>query len=166
MVSLFNLIDAAAIFPFYVILLFPGSLGTGTAILRVMRLARVLRLARNSKSFKGVEVMGKTLVAAADALGFLLFLVGLAIVLLGTLAFFCEGGVWDESEGQFMRPDLRNQFHEVTPIVSIPHAFWYSMVTITTVGCSCLRARRRVLRAAPLHCALRTASPACEPSPP
>ena len=132
--SLFNIIDAAAIFPYYIILIFPGSLGSGTSILRVMRLARVLRIARNSKSFKGVEVMGKTLVGAADALGFLLFLVGLALVLLGTLVFFCEGGVWDEDTGHFMRQDYRNQFQEVTPIVSIPHAFWYAMVTITTVG--------------------------------
>jgi hypothetical protein len=142
MASPFNLIDAVAIFPFYILLIFPGSLGSGTAILRVMRLARVLRLSRNSKSFKGVEVMGRTLVAASDALGFLLFLVGLALVLLGTLAFFAEGGVWDEAKGQFLRPDLLHEDFEATPIVSIPHAFWYSMVTITTVGCSCLRAPR------------------------
>jgi len=78
--------------------------------------------------------MGKTLVAAADALGFLLFLVGLALVLLGALTYFCESGEWDDDLKMFMRPDLRHQSFEATPIVSIPHAFWYTIVTISTVG--------------------------------
>lgn len=132
-----NLVDLAAILPFYVTIQnfsSPGANGGQIAIIRVLRLARILRLLRLAKGMEGVRILGNTIVAAVDALGFLSFFVLLACVLMGSLVFFAEEGTYDPDTGLWMRPDLRGQFLEPSPFASIPHSFWYTIVTMTTVG--------------------------------
>jgi hypothetical protein len=129
-----NAVDFVAIVPFYINLGSPTDLGGSLAILRVLRLARVLRLFKLSKRMEGVQVMGRTMLAAADAMGFLIFFVLLAVVLFGSIIFFCEGGEWDDNLGGFARPNLLNTGMELTPFKSIPHSFWWTLVTMTTVG--------------------------------
>ena len=129
-----NIVDFIAIVPYYINLSSPTDIGGSLAILRVLRLARVLRLFKMSKRMEGVQVMGRTMLAALDALGFLLFFILLAVVLCGSIIFFCEGGDWDDSQQKFMRQNILNNGLEETPFKSIPHSFWWTIVTMTTVG--------------------------------
>ena len=78
--------------------------------------------------------MGRTMLAAADALGFLVFFVLLAVVLFGSIVFFCEAGDWDAASQTFRRPNIFGDATEPSPFRSIPHAFWWTIVTMTTVG--------------------------------
>jgi len=132
-----NLVDLGAILPFYVTIADFANAGAGggqAAIIRVLRLARILRLLRLAKGMEGVRILGNTIVAAVDALGFLSFFVLLACILMGSLVFFAEEGDYDAATGLWMRPDMRGQALEVSPFASIPHSFWYTMVTMTTTG--------------------------------
>jgi len=72
-------------------------------------------------------------------LGFNLLLL---IVISGSLMYLAEGGIWDPDNQKYMRG---GRFYneetgriedglEESPFLSIPHCFWWSIVTATTVG--------------------------------
>lgn len=126
-----NVIDFIAIVPYYINLASDTNLGGSLVILRVLRLARILRLFKMSKRMEGVQVLARTLQVAADAMGFLLFFVVLAVVLFGSIIFFCEVGDWDDASQTFLRPNLTGTGTEASPFRSIPHAFWWTIVTMT-----------------------------------
>lgn len=128
-----NVVDFVAIAPYYVNLVSPTGTGGSLAIIRVLRLARVLRVFKFGSRMEGLLLLGRTMQASADVLVFLLFFVLLGVVLFGSIMFFCESGEYDETTGKFMRPDLNGDL-EPTPFQSIPHSFWWTIVTMTTVG--------------------------------
>jgi len=74
-----------------------------------------LVLVRNT-SVLGLRILGYTLKSCASELGFLLFSLTMAIVIFATIMFYAEKNV---SETKF---------------TSIPEAFWYTIVTMTTLG--------------------------------
>ena len=109
-----NLIDVIAIVPSYVVLAFPSlrSLG-GAKIFRVLRILRIFKLSRHSD---GIQVLGKTAIACREELALLLFCLVIFSLLFSALLYFSEEKV----------PETRFE--------SIPHAMWWAVVTITTVG--------------------------------
>lgn len=117
-----NIIDFMAIMPFYVVLILT-SLGAGVMelanvqqavqALRIMRIARIFKLARHSS---GLQTLTSALKSSFKELGLLLMYMGVGVFLFSALGYTME------------------QNHPDTLFTSIPQSFWWAVITMTTVG--------------------------------
>ncbi|XP_048371538.1 potassium voltage-gated channel subfamily A member 5-like [Sphaerodactylus townsendi] len=132
--NIMNIIDIVAIIPYFITLGTelaqeqqkreqPGAAGNGgqqqamsLAILRVIRLVRVFRIFKLSRHSKGLQILGQTLKASMRELGLLIFFLFIGVILFSSAVYFAEA---DDPESHFS---------------SIPDAFWWAVVTMTTVG--------------------------------
>ncbi|XP_036314607.1 potassium voltage-gated channel subfamily A member 5 [Pipistrellus kuhlii] len=128
--NIMNIIDVVAIFPYFITLgtelAEPQSSGGGggqngqqamsLAILRVIRLVRVFRIFKLSRHSKGLQILGKTLQASMRELGLLIFFLFIGVILFSSAVYFAEVD------------------HQKSHFSSIPDAFWWAVVTMTTVG--------------------------------
>ncbi|XP_040012913.1 potassium voltage-gated channel subfamily A member 7-like [Xiphias gladius] len=117
-----NTIDFFAIIPYFV------TLGTelandkgaqpsmSLALIRVIRLVRVFRIFKLSRHSKGLQILGQTLKASLRELALLIFFLFISVILFSSAVYFAEVD----------RPD--------TAFTSIPEAFWWAVVSMTTVG--------------------------------
>ncbi|KAK9534621.1 hypothetical protein VZT92_007054 [Zoarces viviparus] len=117
-----NTIDFFAIIPYFV------TLGTelakdkdahpsvSLALIRVIRLVRVFRIFKLSRHSKGLQILGQTLKASLRELALLIFFLFIGVILFSSAAYFAEVDSTD------------------TAFTSIPGAFWWAVVTMTTVG--------------------------------
>jgi hypothetical protein len=117
--SLINWIDIAAILPYFVYLFMYAATGEcdgekdTMAILRVLRVARILKLSKHSE---GLRILGKTLrISMKELFMFVLFL-GIGIIIFSGAMFYAEQSI------------------EHTQFTSIPATFWWAVVSMTTVG--------------------------------
>ncbi|KAL4225316.1 Potassium voltage-gated channel subfamily A member 2 [Mactra antiquata] len=121
--NLMNVIDIVAIIPYFI------TLGTviadesksnnqamSLAILRVIRLVRVFRIFKLSRHSKGLQILGQTLKASMRELGLLIFFLIIGVILFSSAVYFAEADA------------------EASHFKSIPDAFWWAVVTMTTVG--------------------------------
>lgn len=121
--NVMNFIDIVAIIPYFI------TLGTviaddskrqnqamSLAILRIIRLVRVFRIFKLSRHSKGLQILGQTLKASVRELGLLVFFLLISVILFSSAVYFAEV----DAEKTFFR--------------SIPDAFWWAVVTMTTVG--------------------------------
>jgi len=121
--DIMNLIDVFSIAPYFI------TLGTviadegrsnnqamSLAVLRVIRLVRVFRIFKLSRHSKGLQILGQTIRASLRELGLLVFFLFICVVLFSSAVYFAE----IEDKG--------------THFSSIPDAFWWAVVTMTTVG--------------------------------
>ncbi|XP_035002838.1 potassium voltage-gated channel subfamily D member 2 [Hippoglossus stenolepis] len=113
--SVMSVIDVVAIMPYYIGLVMTDNEDVSGAFvtLRVFRVFRIFKFSRHSA---GLRILGYTLKSCASELGFLLFSLTMAIIIFATVMFYAEKG---SSESKF---------------TSIPAAFWYTIVTMTTLG--------------------------------
>ncbi|KAM6289085.1 LOW QUALITY PROTEIN: potassium voltage-gated channel subfamily A member 7-like [Aegotheles albertisi] len=118
-----NLIDLVAIAPYFVALgtelARQGGVGQpamSLAILRVIRLVRVFRVFKLSRHSRGLQILGQTLRASMRELGLLIFFLLIGVVLFSSAVYFAEAE------------------DAATTFTSIPQAFWWAVVTMTTVG--------------------------------
>ncbi|XP_038069550.1 potassium voltage-gated channel protein Shal-like isoform X2 [Patiria miniata] len=112
--SVMCVIDVVAIMPYYIGLMFNSdSLSGMFTTLRVFRVVRIFKFSRHSQ---GLRILGYTLKSCASELGFLVFSLAMAIIIFATIMFYAEKSV------------------EKTKFFSIPAAFWYTIVTMTTLG--------------------------------
>lgn len=117
-----NIIDFSAILPYFVTLGTElakdneASPATSLAIIRVIRLVRVFRIFKLSRHSKGLQILGQTLRASMRELGLLIFFLFIGVILFSSAIYFAEAD------------------HTHTAFISIPHAFWWAVVTMTTVG--------------------------------
>ena len=103
------LLDLAVILPFYLTFI----IGLDTRFLRIVRLMRIFRLTRYSASMSLlVEVLRKE----ASKFGAALFVLLMLILLSAGVVYLAEREVQPEA------------------FASIPHALWWSLVTMTTIG--------------------------------
>ncbi|XP_069766096.1 potassium voltage-gated channel subfamily A member 3-like [Narcine bancroftii] len=121
--NIMNIIDIVAIIPYFITLftelVYHQSNGQQTmslAILRVIRLVRVFRIFKLSRHSKGLQILGKTLQASLRELGLLMFFLFIGVILFSSAVYFAET---DDPDSSFS---------------SIPDAFWWAVVTMTTVG--------------------------------
>ncbi|KAL8586509.1 hypothetical protein ACOMHN_055213 [Nucella lapillus] len=113
--SVMSIIDVVAILPYYIGLVITDNDDVSGAFvtLRVFRVFRIFKFSRHSQ---GLRILGYTLKSCASELGFLLFSLTMAIIIFATVMFYAEKNV------------------EETNFFSIPAAFWYTIVTMTTLG--------------------------------
>ncbi|XP_075056602.1 voltage-gated potassium channel regulatory subunit KCNF1 [Mixophyes fleayi] len=120
--SFMNIIDVLAILPFYVSLILT-HLGAGmmeltnvqqaVQALRIMRIARIFKLARHSS---GLQTLTYALKSSFKELGLLLMYLAVGIFVFSALGYTME------------------QSHPDTLFKSIPQSFWWAIITMTTVG--------------------------------
>lgn len=125
--TIMNIIDIMSIMPYFITVGTElaeqqgqehnnGQQAMSLAILRVIRLVRVFRIFKLSRHSKGLQILGQTLKASMRELGLLIFFLFIGVILFSSAVFFAEA---DEPESHFS---------------SIPDAFWWAVVTMTTVG--------------------------------
>uniref|UniRef100_A0A3Q2E8T6 A-type voltage-gated potassium channel KCND1 n=1 Tax=Cyprinodon variegatus TaxID=28743 RepID=A0A3Q2E8T6_CYPVA len=113
--SVMSVIDVVAIMPYYIGLVMPENEDVSGAFvtLRVFRVFRIFKFSRHSQ---GLRILGYTLKSCASELGFLLFSLTMAIIIFATVMFYAEKGTASST------------------FTSIPASFWYTIVTMTTLG--------------------------------
>lgn len=117
-----NTIDFFAIIPYFVTLGTELAKDKGAqpsvslALIRVIRLVRVFRIFKLSRHSKGLQILGQTLKASLRELALLIFFLFIGVILFSSAVYFAEVD----------RPD--------TAFTSIPEAFWWAVVSMTTVG--------------------------------
>ncbi|KAM9845664.1 A-type voltage-gated potassium channel KCND2 [Aulostomus maculatus] len=113
--SVMSVIDVVAIMPYYIGLVMTDNEDVSGAFvtLRVFRVFRIFKFSRHSA---GLRILGYTLKSCASELGFLLFSLTMAIIIFATVMFYAEKG------------------SAASKFTSIPAAFWYTIVTMTTLG--------------------------------
>ncbi|XP_028999351.1 potassium voltage-gated channel subfamily A member 1 [Betta splendens] len=121
--NIMNTIDIVSILPYFITLGTDlaqhqgnGQHAMSFAILRIVRLVRVFRIFKLSRHSKGLQILGHTLRASMRELALLIFFLVIGVILFSSAVYFAEA---DEPTSQF---------------TSIPDAFWWAVVTMTTVG--------------------------------
>ena len=111
-----NIIDLLAIAPFYVTQVTQSEERVSIYFLRTIRLVRVFRIFKLSRYSGEMKILGKALIDSGRELCVLVFFIVLGVILFSSAAFYAEEGT------------------TATMFKSIPGAFWWSIVTMTTVG--------------------------------
>lgn len=106
------LVDLLAILPFYIPLIIPLDLRFIRAV-RLFRLFRVFKMGRYSKSLK---ILKNVIKDKKEELILVIFMVIVFLIIFSSLMYFVEKDVQPES------------------FASIPHAMWWGVITLTTVG--------------------------------
>ena len=111
-----NIIDLVSILPFYTTLIANMVRQSKEAppleFLRVIRLARVMRVFKLSRHLRIFKILGLTIMSSFSDLILLGFFVAIAVILFSSAVYYADN----------------NNFQ------SIPHAFWYAIITLTNVG--------------------------------
>ena len=157
-----NWIDLFAILPFYVQLVFPSDYDL--RFLRVIRLARILKLMEASGYGNVGATIWEIIVASSTALMVPIFFMNLALIVCSALLYFAEQTVsttcitvdgvfpdWDTASstpgnegcmsdygcqcaGELIYITRSGEQWSSEIFASIPHCFWWCIVTFTTVG--------------------------------
>ena len=113
--GILNILDLLSILPFYVTVSVSSESAGSIGILRVMRVIRVCRIFKLTRHSKGLHILGNTLMASINELIMLMLFLVIGVVLFASAAYYAE----EEKNEKFD---------------SIPAAFWWAVVTMTTVG--------------------------------
>jgi voltage-gated potassium channel len=112
LVTPFAIIDLLAILPFYL----PFLIHVDLRFLRILRLFRILRILKLGRYSDAVTTFSSIISRKKEELLVALSLLFIALILVSSVMYYAE--------------------HEAQPEVysSIPHAMWWALVTLATVG--------------------------------
>ena len=119
-----GLVDLLSIVPFYVALFMRvqqdgGRLVSTLASIRMLRLVRIVRVFKLTRYNEGLKILVMTLYESAVHLRSLLLVILIMAVFFATMVYYTE--------------TLSNT-RKVPTFESIPDTFWYTIITMTTVG--------------------------------
>jgi len=163
LLSPMGLVDFISVVPFWIELASSGMAGmmsdsnSDSEILRVMRLARIVRVFKMGKMAEAdlgedrnmvIVLFGEVVNKAGVALQLVGLLILLALLVFGSLIWYAEKGTYFAqgapncphqnlcaSAAIRIRQHADGSFEDsASPFIHIPHAFWWVLVTITTVG--------------------------------
>ncbi|XP_043915614.1 potassium voltage-gated channel subfamily A member 2-like [Protopterus annectens] len=120
--DIMNIIDIVSMLPYYITLCIDmtkekaGQQVMSFAFLRIIRVLRIFRIFKLSRYSKGLQILGQTLKASLKELGMLIFFLFISVIFFSSAVYFAD---IDDPTSQFQ---------------SIPDAFWWAIITMTTVG--------------------------------
>lgn len=157
-ISPMNVFDLTSVVPFYVELVL-ASMGAGETpalrVFRLVRLVRVIRIFKLGRYATGMRLFGEALIGSSTAISVLIFLICMGVVLFSSALYYLEKLSCPEletlSRTQFLlyEGECHDDFNrgyspsfglccteESSPndFPSIIAAFWWSLVTMTSVG--------------------------------
>jgi len=131
--SILNWLDVLAVLPFYLqLLLLPTK--PYLTVLRFFRTMRIVRIFKISRYFEGLFALGRALSASAGELLLLCIMLATFVVLFSSLIYFTDSCDVNEclDDGEECVVNVceegPNQFDSVVA------GFWWSLVTMSTVG--------------------------------
>jgi len=124
-----NLIDLAAVLPFWMILFVnaanPNSNASGSfGFVRVIRLVRVFRVFKFGRYSIGLQMFAGALKGSVQPMGILVFVMSINMIILSSIVHIVELAIPDEDQDE----------KHLRCFGTIARTFWWSMVTMTTVG--------------------------------
>eukprot|EP00754_Rhynchopus_humris_P037976 Rhum_TRINITY_DN20677_c0_g1::Rhum_TRINITY_DN20677_c0_g1_i1::g.171743::m.171743 len=137
--DMLNIVDIAAVLPYYMEVAAGGESAGGLRVLRVVRIVRVFRLLKVARYAEGIRLFLVVIGQLGDVLLLVLFVVSLSLVLWGSCVFYIETvsvGTFDEGNNTWSRNNiyLQGGRTEHSPFQSIPGAFWWCITSVTVVG--------------------------------
>ena len=133
-----NLIDFAAIVPYYIAVAGAGGNGS-TTFVRVIRIFRLFRFLKLSNASRGtLNLLFVTMENSMEALFFLTVVACIIFVVVGSIQYLLECGVFTANslypDGIYLRMTSVNNGREISPFVNVQTSIYWAVVTITTVG--------------------------------
>ena len=124
-----NLIDLAAVLPFWIILILnaanPSSNANGSfGFVRVIRLIRVFRVFKFGRYSIGLQMFAGALKGSVQPMGILVFVMSINMIILSSIVHIVELAIPEEEQDE----------KHLRCFGTIARTFWWSMVTMTTVG--------------------------------
>ena len=122
-----NLLDIVGILPFFLELILNG-LDEGSinfSVLRIVRLAKIVRVLRLGRYLQGAEVFYHGLKASVSSFGFLGLVIAVVNVIGATALYYAENQPLDIDNLNLDNPEHMS---------NLAQAMWYVLVTIATVG--------------------------------
>lgn len=131
-----TVLDFLAIFPYYMERF--GSNAKGLLSLRLLRLFRVFQLVRLGQFNTTFTILINVLSSSLPYLRLLLVVLVFGSAFFGSMMYWLEKGEWkyweETQDFQFIRLGADGVTEEISPFTNVPQAFWWFMVTATTVG--------------------------------
>lgn len=149
-----NVCDFLALLPFFIELATRSSNGHTVRILRAIRMFRLFRVLKLGRYSIGMRIMAETIRRSSSALWVLAFFVCIAVVLFSSVVWYMERfncPAWEQfniaqqmeyeglctytSDGYAIDMGLCcTEDNTPSNFPSIIHAFWWAIVTLSTVG--------------------------------
>jgi len=153
-----NVFDLVAVVPFYIELVLRSTGAQDTPVLRIFRLVRLVRVFRIFKLGRynsGMKLFGEAIVGSSTALSVLVFLLCMGVVLFSSALYYveklscpevdeltsAEASAYAAECGDLFNRGVSPRFglcctEESSPLdfPSIVSTFWWSLVTMTSVG--------------------------------